>query len=49
MPKMSAEELATFLASKGILHQKTVPYSPEQNGKAEDAAGACHHFWKIGR
>lgn len=27
--------LQSFLASKGILHQKTAPYTPEQNGAAE--------------
>ena len=28
-------ELDGFLNSKGIVHQTTVPYTPEQNGKAE--------------
>ena len=28
-------ELAQYLRSKGIVHQTTVPYNPEQNGAAE--------------
>ena len=28
-------QLAQFFASKGVQHQHTVPYSPQQNGKAE--------------
>jgi transposase InsO family protein len=28
-------ELKTFYESKGILHETTAPYTPEQNGKAE--------------
>ena len=28
-------ELSAFFASKGIVHQKAVPYTPEQNGGAE--------------
>jgi hypothetical protein len=28
-------KMEEFLSSKGILHQKTVPYSPQQNGVAE--------------
>ena len=30
-----ASALQSFLAEKGIQHQKSAPYSPEQNGKAE--------------
>ena len=29
------KELATYLKAKGIIHQTTVPYNPEQNGAAE--------------
>lgn len=29
------QELQTFLKGKGIIHQTTVAYTPEQNGKAE--------------
>jgi transposase InsO family protein len=29
------EELCQFLRAKGVNHQTTAPYSPEQNGKAE--------------
>lgn len=28
-------EMKTFMKDKGIEHQTTVPYTPEQNGKAE--------------
>ena len=28
-------ELGTFFAQKGVVHERTVPYTPEQNGAAE--------------
>ena len=30
-----SKEFQEFLEEKGILHQKSVPYCPEQNGVAE--------------
>ena len=31
----SGAKLKKFLAESGTIHQKTAPYSPQQNGKAE--------------
>ena len=30
-----SSELSEYFASRGIVHQKTAPYTPEQNGAAE--------------
>jgi transposase InsO family protein len=29
------KDMTSFLRSKGVAHQTTMPYTPEQNGKAE--------------
>ena len=33
--KFTSHEFSIYLSKKGILHQKTCPYTPKKNGKVE--------------